>query len=59
MASLLLIKMFSISLILRQLLTTLYYKYCSLALLILTFGHNGLLDTISYFYTFILYILLI
>ena len=52
------IKILFILLVLQQLLITLYYKYYSLALLVLTFNCNKLLSTISYFYTFILYILL-
>ena len=53
------IKTLSIPLVLRQLLITLYYRYCSSALLVLIFDYNRLLSTIFYFYTFILYMPLI
>ena len=53
------IKILSIPLVLWWLLITLYYRYYSLALLILTFNCNRLLGIIFYFYAFILYMLLI
>ena len=45
--------------IFNKLLIIPYYRYYNLVLLVLTFSCNRLLSTISYFYIFILYILLI